>query len=105
MWGLLVLTGGLVVLILGLPHSGLLAIFMGIIFIVFGLAHIALGIGCFLPRSWVWTVGVPVSIISTMIGFINMLSIGTGAILQIIVSVIILFCLFLPQTKAQVRRE
>jgi hypothetical protein len=104
-WGLLVLTGGLVVLILGPPHSGLLAIFMGIIFIVFGLAHIALGIGFFRARSWVLTMGAAVSIVSIIAAIISMLSTGTGAILQIIVSVIILYCLFLPQTRAWVCRE
>lgn len=99
-WGLMVLIGGLVVLILGPRHSGSLATVMGIIFIASGLVYIALGIGCFLPRSWVWTVGVPVSIVSTMIGFISIPSSGAGAILHVIVSLIILYYLFRPNVKA-----
>lgn len=81
-WGLLVLTEGLVVLILGPPHSGLLAIFMGIFYRIRNGSHRTWN-RLLQARSWVLTIGAAVSIISIIAAMVNMLSIGTGAILRI----------------------
>jgi len=102
--GLLSLMGGLGIAVfgaaLGGPVGGAIGLAIGFGFIVIGIIEIILGIGCFKAWSWVWTIGVLITIISLLMGLVSLVTSGTGAILGIIVSAVILYYLFQPHVKA-----
>jgi hypothetical protein len=98
--GLLALLSGLGIAVVGTLVAGIIGLFLGFILIIIGLVDLALGIGCFKAWPWVWTIGVIFSILSIVMGLVNLLTSGASALISIIISVVILYYLFQPQVKA-----
>lgn len=108
--GILWILGGLLALLGGLgiaafsavmgPFGGVTGLAIGFVFIIIGAVEITLGIGCFRAWGWVWTVGVIITIVSLLIGLLDLLISGAGALLGILISAIILWYLFQPNVKA-----
>ncbi|MDH7592777.1 MAG: hypothetical protein QHG99_00265 [Methanomicrobiales archaeon] len=82
------------------PFGGAIGLVVGFVFIIVGAIEIILGIGCFKAWGWVWTAGVIITIVSLLIGLLELLTGGAGAILGIVISGIILWYLFQPNVKA-----
>lgn len=108
--GILWIIGGLIMLLGGLgaaafgaviggPIGGVIGLVLGFTLIIVGIIEIILGIGCFKAWGWVWTVGVIITIISLVMGIIDLFTSGMGALIGIIISGIILWYLFQANVK------
>jgi len=101
--GLLALFGGIGIAALGSlvagPIGGIIGLGLGVALLVIGIIEIVLGIGCFKRWGWVWTVGVIVTIISLLMGIVDLFRTGAGALLGIVISVVILWYLFRENVK------
>jgi hypothetical protein len=104
--GILWIIGGLLALIGGIGVAAFVGVFagalgaaLGVAFVIIGLIELALGVGCFMAWPWVWPVGVIVTVISLIIGIVNIFSAGWGALIGIVIAAIILWYLFQPQVK------
>jgi hypothetical protein len=105
--GILWIIGGLLLLMSGIgaaTFGGLLlgptGTAFGAVFILLGLFNIIIGIGCFTGWSWVWTIGVILTLISLLNAIYAIFTIGWGALLSLLIAVIILYYLFQPNVKA-----
>jgi hypothetical protein len=109
--GILWIIGGLLLLLAGLglaalgaviagPIGGVVGLALGFVLIIIGIIEILLGIGCFKAWGWVWTVGVIITIISLVMGIINLFSDWMSGLVSIIISAIILWYLFQANVKA-----
>lgn len=104
--GILWIIGGLLALIGGIGVAAFVGIFagalgaaIGVAFVIIGLIDLALGVGCFMAWPWVWPVGVILSVISILVGIVNIFSVGASALIGIVIAAIILWYLFQPQVK------
>jgi len=108
--GILWIIGGLIMLLAGLgaaafgaviggPIGGVIGLVLGFFLVIVGIIEIILGIGCFKGWGWVWTVGVIITIISLVMGIIDLFTSGMGALIGIIISAIILWYLFQANVK------
>jgi hypothetical protein len=101
--GILALLGGIGISVLGGAIAGPLGAAFGLVIgfglVIMGLIEIILGIGCFRAWGWVWTIGVIVTIISLVVGIIDLIQSGASALVGIIISAIILWYLFRENVK------
>jgi len=101
--GLLALFGGMGIAALGSlvagPIGGIIGLGLGVALLVIGIIEIVLVIGCFKRWGWVWTVGDIVTIISLLMGIVNLFRTGAGALLGIVISIVILWYLFRENVK------
>jgi len=81
------------------PIGGIIGLGLGFVLLVIGIIEIVLGIGCFRKWGWVWTVGVIVTIISLLVGIIDLFRTGAGALVGIVISIVILWYLFREDVK------
>lgn len=105
--GILWIIGGIILLMSGLgvaAFGGLLlgsaGTAFGAIIILLGLLHIIIGVGCFAGWPWVWTIGVILALISLVNAIYAIFTIGWGALLSLVITVILLYYLFQPHVKA-----
>lgn len=96
-WVVMAGFGGAALAVIGL---GALGAAVGVILVIIGLLFIFLGIGCFKGWSWVWPIGVILTIIVLIINLLSIIASPAAAIIGIIIDIIILWYLFQPQVKA-----
>jgi uncharacterized membrane protein (DUF2068 family) len=113
--GILSILAGLLVVLAGAAVSsgavtgsgvtasqGAVVTVLGGVTLVLGILYIILGIGFLGLRSWAWTLGVALSIISIVLDVVNMITSHsyTSNVISIIISAVILYYLYRPEVKA-----
>ncbi len=73
---------------------------LGVIVLILGILYLAVGIGFFGGKGWAWTLGIIVSVISIVLGIVQLAFGNYGSILSLIISLLILYYLMRPHVKA-----
>ncbi|MEM2124171.1 MAG: hypothetical protein QXL43_02410 [Methanolinea sp.] len=101
--GILALLGGLGAFLFGAmiagPIGAAVGLAIGIFLGIVGIIQIVLGIGCFMAWGWVWTVGVIITILALVLGIVELVQSGAGALIGIAISAIVLWYLFQENVK------
>jgi uncharacterized membrane protein HdeD (DUF308 family) len=94
---ILAIIAGISSIAVGVP---LLAVLIGIGFVILGIVYLAVAYGLWKGKKWAWTITLIVSVISIIIGIASLATGNVGAIIQIIISAIIIYYLYRPNVKA-----
>jgi uncharacterized membrane protein HdeD (DUF308 family) len=94
---ILAIIAGISSIAVGVP---LLVVLIGIGFIILGIVYLAVAYGLWKGKKWAWTVTLIVSVISIIIGIASLATGNVGAIIQIIISAVIIYYLYRPNVKA-----
>lgn len=94
---ILAIIAGISSIAVGVP---LLAVLIGIGFIILGIVYLAVAYGLWKGKKWAWTITLIVSVISIIIGIASLATGNVGAIIQIIISAVIIYYLYRPNVKA-----
>jgi uncharacterized membrane protein HdeD (DUF308 family) len=94
---ILAIIAGISSIAVGVP---LLVVLIGIGFIILGIVYLAVAYGLWKGKKWAWTITLVVSVISIIIGIASLATGNVGAIIQIIISAVIIYYLYRPNVKA-----
>jgi uncharacterized membrane protein HdeD (DUF308 family) len=94
---ILAIIAGISSIAVGVP---LLVVLIGIGFVILGIVYLAVAYGLWKGKKWAWTITLIVSVISIIIGIASLATGNVGAIIQIIISAIIIYYLYRPNVKA-----
>ena len=98
--GLILLSGGLTVALVGGAAIGSLGWILGIIYMLWGILELAIGVGSFMGWPLVWIVSVVLAILSVVQAIYAIFTQGWTYLLSALIAVIILYYLFQPDVKA-----
>jgi uncharacterized membrane protein HdeD (DUF308 family) len=100
--GILAIFGGLVPLAFAavLPEFSVYFVVIGSILIAIGIAYLVVSYGLMKGRGWAWSVTIIISYIGIVFSIVAIVSGNFASIPQLIISIIIVFFLYRPQSKA-----
>ena len=94
---ILAIIGGISSIAVGVP---LLVVIIGIAFIALGIVYFVVAYGLWKGKKWAWTITMIVSVISIIIGIASIATGNVGAIIQIIISAVVIYYLYRPNVRA-----
>ena len=100
--GILAIFGGLVPLAFAavLPEFSVYFVVIASILIAIGIAYLVVSYGLMKGRGWAWSVTIILSYIGIVFSIVAIVSGNFASIPQLIISIIIVFFLYRPQSKA-----
>jgi hypothetical protein len=98
--GLILLSGGLTVALVGGLAVGSWGWILGIAFMLWGILELVIGVGSFMGWPIVWGLGVVLAILSLIQAVYAIFTQGWTYLLSALIAVIILYYLFTPDVKA-----
>jgi hypothetical protein len=98
--GLILLSGGLTVALVGGAAIGSWGWILGIIYMLWGILELILGVGSFMGWPIVWMLGVALAILSVVQAIYAIFTSGWAYLVSALIAVVILYYLFQPDVKA-----
>ena len=83
-----------------LPEYSVYFIGIASILIAIGIAYLVVSYGLMKGRGWAWSVTIILSYIGIVLSIVAIVSGNTASIPQLIISIIIVYFLYRPQSKA-----
>jgi uncharacterized membrane protein (DUF2068 family) len=83
-----------------IPELSLLLLAVGGVLVAIGIAYLVVSYGLMKGRGWAWSVTIILSYISIVFSIVAIASGNFASIPQLIISIIIVFFLYRPQSKA-----
>ena len=83
-----------------IPELSLLLLAVGGVLVAIGIAYLVVSYGLMKGRGWAWSVTIILSYIGIVFSIVAIVSGNFASIPQLIISIIIVFFLYRPQSKA-----